>query len=417
MPGRKSIAVSLATLILGFTLGYSLGGLPGGLIGGGAEAGEVREIPVGALLLLSGAQASYGKRGQAALQLALEDINGYVERLGLKIRFKLLVEDSKTDPQVALERLQVLASLGVKAVVGPYTSAETAAVKNFADSNKVLVVSPASISSKLALPGDFVFRTIVPSRLIAWTLARAVVDRGHSKVAVIYRGDTWGEDLYLSFKDRFEELGGEIRGIRYDPQTADFSAEVAKLADAVRSLGEGTAVVGIVFEKEGIQILSLAGGNDVLSGVEWFGSSATVGSDRIKDQVGDIAVRLGGFISPLYSPPKTEEQERFSSRFRERYGEDPDTFSMNAYDTLWLIALAVIQLGGEYDGEKLAEVLPLVASKFYGVTGRLLLDENGDRVGETCSLWKIVGTEEGYKWVEVGGYSFISDRIEWYGPG
>ncbi|RLE59187.1 MAG: hypothetical protein DRJ35_06315 [Thermoprotei archaeon] len=259
------------------------------------------------------------------------------------------------------------------------------------------------------------FRLIVPSKIIAWTLARAVVDKGYTKAAVIYRSDAWGTDLYNAFKERFEKLGGVVKGIAYDPKAEDLSAEVGKLADLVQEMGDGTAVVAIIFEKEGVQILKLASKNTVLSSVQWFGSSAIVGSDKIKDQAGDIAVKLGGLISPLYSPPETPDKERFAKRFKEIYGEEPDSFSMNAYDALWLVALTIIQIG-EYDGEKIAQALIPVSSKLYGVTGRLELDENGDRIGEKCGLWMIAEENGLYKWVKIGQYDYKTDTITWTKP-
>lgn len=413
---KQVVACIIVGLLVGVAAGYLAGTAWAGRRSpsGKAAGSKTITVPIGALLLLSGAQESYGKRGQAALQLAIEDVNRYAEKVGSPFRFKLLPEDTRTDPQTAVSKLQSLASLGVKVVIGPYTSAETAAVKNFADANHIVVISPASISSNLAIPGDYVFRLIVPSKIIGWTLARAVVDRGFTKAAVIYRNDAWGSDLYAVFKKRFEELGGRVVGVPYAPKAQDLSAEVAKLSEAASRLGSGTAVVAITFEKDGLQILTLAAKDPVLSRLQWFGSSAIVGSDKIKDEAGSIAVKLGGLISPLYTPPKTPDEEKFVERFKRVYGEAPDSFSMNAYDALWLAALTIIQVG-KYDGEAVAKALIPVSWKTYGITGRLWLDENGDRIGGKCGLWKIVKTGEGYKWVHIGDYDSVLDKITWSG--
>ncbi|RLE59186.1 MAG: hypothetical protein DRJ35_06310 [Thermoprotei archaeon] len=152
---RQAVTWVLVGVILGSIIGYIIF-LQTGVPQTTKSENEIEVVPIGALLLLSGAQESYGKRGQAALQLAIEDVNKYAESIGSRFRFKLLPEDTKTDPQTAVEKIQSLATLGVKVVIGPYTSAETAAVKTFADSSKIVVVSPASISSNLALSGDCV---------------------------------------------------------------------------------------------------------------------------------------------------------------------------------------------------------------------------------------------------------------------
>ena len=120
--------------------------------------GLTGEIPIGALLPLTGVLASFGQNNKVAAEIAVEEVNDFLEKIGAGWRLKLYVEDTETKPSVALEKLMALHSKGVKVVIGPMASSGVKALKEYADSNKILVVSPSSTSPALAIPDDYIFR-------------------------------------------------------------------------------------------------------------------------------------------------------------------------------------------------------------------------------------------------------------------
>ncbi len=65
---------------------------------------EPQEIDLGALLSLNGGQSSSGEDSQVALETSAQDINKYLTDIDSKNRIKLIVEDSGTDPAIALQR-------------------------------------------------------------------------------------------------------------------------------------------------------------------------------------------------------------------------------------------------------------------------------------------------------------------------
>lgn len=148
----KTVAVvAVLLLMIGFTAGWFLR-TPA------PEVAPQPEVVFGALLALTGSGFSMGESGEAALKLAVEDVNVYLSNIGSKVRVRLIVKDTKTDPTVALEKLQSLAGKGIKVVIGPQSSAEVETVKAYADENGILLVSPSSVAPSLAIPGDNVFR-------------------------------------------------------------------------------------------------------------------------------------------------------------------------------------------------------------------------------------------------------------------
>ena len=65
----------------------------------------------------------------------------------------LSVKDTATEPATALEGLTALHEEGVKLVIGPYASSQVRAVKEFADQNGIVLISPLSTSTALAVAG------------------------------------------------------------------------------------------------------------------------------------------------------------------------------------------------------------------------------------------------------------------------
>jgi branched-chain amino acid transport system substrate-binding protein len=103
----KTVAVIAVLLLVG---GFAAGWFSR------APAPEVApqpEVAFGALLSLSGDWSSGGETSEAALELAVIEINVYLSCIGSETSIKLIVEDTGTDPAVALEKLKGFKEKGV----------------------------------------------------------------------------------------------------------------------------------------------------------------------------------------------------------------------------------------------------------------------------------------------------------------
>ncbi|MGC8835320.1 MAG: ABC transporter substrate-binding protein, partial [Infirmifilum sp.] len=160
----------------------------------------------------------------------------------------------------------------------------------------------------------------------------------------------------------------------------------------------------------GIRVIQAAAQNPTLAHLKWFGTDGSSGSSKMAQQIGDIIVSLGGLPSTNWEPASNPLQTAFKARFKSIYGEDPDAYSMNAYDAAWLIALAVMTTG-QYNGETIAKALPTIAQHYYGVTGNTALDQNGDRSAGDYAIWTVVQTPNGYNWTQIAVYNSITDQV------
>ena len=370
-----------------------------------------KEIAIGVLLPLTGDLATYGENGKYAIELAEKDINDYVKnKLGLDVTFKFYIEDTKTSAEGALNAIKTLAAKGVKFVLGPYASSEVRNVMSYAQENNIIIISPSSTAPALAVPGDNVFRTVPTDTLQGEALAKVIWEFGIRKLVIIYRNDDWGIGLAKSVKENFEALGGQTVFIPYDYKVKVYSTEVAKAADAVRDFGAGddVGVCLISFEEDGIEVVKEASAHDVLMNRKWFGSDGIAYSSKVATGIKDYADMINGIPSTIYIPAASAKKDAFIKRFAEQYKISPHPYSMNLYDSAWIVALSILEARA-YDPAKVKELIPVVANNYFGVSGWTALDDAGDRAYGDYVVTKIVdGT-----WKDIAVYSASADIVTW----
>jgi branched-chain amino acid transport system substrate-binding protein len=159
-----AIVVAIITLLVGVGIGYVVASYMAPAAPVTPKAGLTGEVPIGVLLPLSGPLATLGEPNRPALLIAADEINNLLAKSGANWRIKLYIEDTETKPEIALEKLMNLHAKGIKVVIGPMGSGEVLKIKEYADSNKILVISQSSTSPMLAIKGDYIYR-FVPNDL------------------------------------------------------------------------------------------------------------------------------------------------------------------------------------------------------------------------------------------------------------
>ena len=369
------------------------------------------DIRIGALLPLSGDLAFQGEATNVALALAADDVNAYLTAVGSGARMTVHVEDTAGDPALALDRLRTLADQGIRFVIGPYTSAEIERVKAFADETGILIVSNSSTAPSLAIPADNVFRLTPDDTHQAQAVARLMWQDRIRAVIPIWRGDVWGDGLSAALKESFDRLGGRVLdGLRFNPGTSDFTAEVETLAARVEQAtavysDSSVAVALIGFHADTVGIASQAEGYPALSTVRWYGSDVTALSPVL---VSDpevarfaAAVRLQ---NPLFGPSTIERYAAVSGRIEQQIGRAPEVYAITAYDAGWLAAYVYLATGPTQDIEALKAALVQTAESFYGATGWMGLNPAGDRRFGDYDFWAITEENGTFRWERTARY-------------
>src|SRR5687768_13675397 len=119
---------------------------------------DQKTIDVRGLFSLTGNWSSLGLTSQAAMEIAADDINEYLDDKDADFNLAVDVSDTKLETDLAKTFFIDAKNDGVTFVIGPQSSAELAAIKPLSDTSNILVVSQSSTASSLAIEGDNIFR-------------------------------------------------------------------------------------------------------------------------------------------------------------------------------------------------------------------------------------------------------------------
>ena len=371
------------------------------------------EIPIGALYANTGHIDTSG----VAAHIAIEEVNEYVQELGLDVEFVLIEECSEGEATIALEKFQSMVAQGVKAVAGPNWSSQCKAIKDYADAHNVVVFSEGSTSPVMALPDDYIFRLPVTDSTQNSALAPAIYDMGISHLIIVQRNDAWGDGNYETMLELFEAEGGTIEErLRYDASKTEFSAEAAALNDVVIELNDmyGAETVGIaVWSFEFSAIFASCEEYPVLVDSIWFGSDGFGRSTSFVDEHPNSYET--DFLAMIMGTAKSSRFEAFEEKYMERSGaRRAGTYTTHMYDIVWLLCKATLE-AGKYDGEVIKEVLPTVSEQYWGACGWTQLNENGDRATASYELWTVAlnQTSGNAGWYIAATYDAASGSLNW----
>ncbi len=413
-----AVVIAIVALVVGLLVGIMVQAYAGVVT---PAVGLTGEVEVGALFPATGDLATYGANSKSALDLAETEINEFLEDADAGWTLKLVHEDSATDPVVSLEKTESLFARGIEFIIGPQASDSVASIKDYCDSNEILVVSPSSTRIGLNKPDDFLFRFCPTDLIQGPAIARLIIDDDVTKVIAVYRDDAWGKGLHDATKARFEQpaIGGEfIESIPYDPDAPGFDTIAATLdtevADAISTYGaDKVGVLYIAFE-EVVQFFTEC---SVYSsdgwGVKWYGSDGTTGSqDMITDTTTAAFSYASGFINPIFSPTRSAKWQKVHDHVKADLGRSPDSYTYASYDIVWALALSLMAVD-KYDASAVRDVFPEVTDSLFGSSGWIILNEDGDRAPVDYDLWIIDLVDTTYEWKLVGKYAFATDSIIW----
>ena len=104
------------------------------------EVKDVKTIKIGGLFSITGNWSSLGKNSQEAMNLALVDVNNYLRETGSEYQFETVVYDTQLDTSSAKSAIQLgFSQKDVRFFIGPQSSAEVAAIREYANNNNILI--------------------------------------------------------------------------------------------------------------------------------------------------------------------------------------------------------------------------------------------------------------------------------------
>jgi len=377
--------------------------------------GEVQEILVGVLLPLSGDFMETGQSSNAGIEVAMEDINNHLVLIDSRYRVRTIVEDTATDPVVALEKLTSLDKQGIRVVIGLGSSAELNATRTYADEHGIILISTMSTAPSLAIAGDNVFRFVPPDTFQATAMAYYLKEDGITAVVPVWRGDIWGDELRNLTKAAVEKENGTVlNGVRLPVDSDEYAGTVAALdvqvGRAVAAYGkEKVGVYAITFD-EVVPLMSAASQTSNLSQVRWYGSDANVllGSLTAPGDAARFAAHTNFTGPTFWQSGLSKRSEAVLSRIQDWLGRQPDGYSLVSYDTLRVAALAGTQTASTHVS-KVKTALAETAAMIISSTGAPIeTDAAGDRSTAHYCFWSLEASSDSYRWIPLAQYDVWS---------
>ena len=163
-------------------------------------------VKIGLLAPLTGENSKQGNQLLRGINIA----NRKQNTIGDK-KIELIVEDTESDPIIAMLKVREFAAKGVTAIIGPVYGESTVTAAIEANAAKIPFISPTAQDGGLTLIGPYIFQLNFTPIVQAKALADfAVNSLGFTNAAVIASDDRWGESVAVTFENEMQKNGARI---------------------------------------------------------------------------------------------------------------------------------------------------------------------------------------------------------------
>jgi branched-chain amino acid transport system substrate-binding protein len=331
----------------------------------GAPAQTAGTIKIGAFLSLTGATASYGVSALNAIKLATDETNRAGGINGKQI--ELIVEDDHSNTQdVPGIVTRLINEAKIDALLAEPVSTRAMAAAPIAQSNRVVMISSASVKPELTMHGDYIFRACFISSTEGEAIAKFAIEKLKAKRAAIILDpqNDYAVVLAKFFAGSFTKLGGEIRGQQTYQATdqslkAQFIAMTAMNPDIVFAPGFYTTapLVARAMKQSGIKAPLI--GSD-----GWDSPDLMKGGSEPFDGV--------YFANHFWVGSTDAIVNKFVNDYQSKYGVVPDAGAATAYDAARLLFDA-FKRANSTDSRAVRDALA-ATKDFPGVTGTITID-------------------------------------------
>lgn len=312
-------------------------------------------LKIGHIIVTSGPLKGPGEPSIAAVDLAIEKINGNGGVNGKMI--EIIRFDSASDPkQASLGARKLAKDDGVIAILGPFSSGEAAVAFNVAEREKIVMMSNASSAPGLTDGKDWAWRLTEDEGKQFARLLKTLQDRDvpRAKAEIVYVSDerianVVGTKLYPALMGKFGISHGEPVAITY--KSFDLAPQIAPVVAANPDL---VAVAGLPENAaKTIRELKRQGFKGTMIGSQIFSDP------NILELFGDLAegtTFMAGFHKDS-SPAAAEFNEQFIAENAARGIRKLGAHHTDAqsYDAMFLFAQVMKEQGITGDPAKLTE--------------------------------------------------------------
>ncbi len=362
---------------------------------------------IGCLLPLSGKYAVFGQRALMGIQTAIDDLSDQYGK-----QFHIVIKDTRSDGNTAVECVQELHQANVSAILGPLLT-----VNEAGQEAEKLGIPMIALTQKNDFPlqGKYLFSNFITPEMQAQTLgAYAFMELGIKKVAILYPEERYGVRYMNLFWNVVNEFDGQVVGVEsYDGKKTDFTKPIQKLTGAIYPVPEflkpkplemnpEVMYPDLFISPEGMEnqetsekkeekieidfeaifipdspsiinmILPQLAYNDV-TGIYLLGTNLWHNNSLLSESKGynRKAVITDGF----FKESKNTITAQFAQKFQSLFQKEPGFIEAISYDTASILFTAAMdeQVGSR---ESLKDALQ-GSRIFEGVTGKTIFDKEG----------------------------------------
>jgi branched-chain amino acid transport system substrate-binding protein len=333
---------------------------------------------IGGIGPTTGGAALYGLAVQNAGQIAVDEINAAGGINGYQIEYKF--EDDQHDAEKSVNAYNSLKDWGMQVLMGTVTTTPCVAVADKTAEDGMFEITP-SASSTDVIVNDNVFQTCFTDPNQGLASAQYIGENGlATKIGIIYdSSDVYSSGICDSFVKEAANQGLEIvskEAFTQDSKT-DFSTQLQKAQDAGAELmflpfyyTEASIVLKQADQMGFTPIFFGVDGMDGILSVENFDTSLAEG------------VML---LTPFAADSSDEATQAFVTKYVDTYGDTPNQFAADAYDSIYIIKAAI---------------------EAANVTPDMSVEEIGTALTEAITTISVDGlTGEGMTWDATGAVS------------
>ena len=322
----------------------------GAMMSFAASAALAEDIKIGVFLGFTGPIESTVANMASGAELAIKEVSDSGKLLGgakvIAVRGDTTCIDSAVATATA-ERL--ITSDGVKAIVGGDCSGvTTAALKNVARPNGIVMISPSATSPALSTIEDngLFFRTAPSDARQGVIVANILKENGVKSIAVTYTNNDYGKGLADAIASNFMKQGGKVTiNVPHEDGKGDYTAEVGSLAAA----GGDLLVVAGYVDQGGRGIVQAAVDTGAFD--RFYFPDGMVSPALVKNHGADLNGSLGA------NPGTDSPGAATFVDMAKKAGFESGPFSPESYDAAALILLAMQAAGSSDSGKLKAKVM------------------------------------------------------------
>jgi len=332
----------------------------------------------------SGGSAQLGQGQRKAVELAVNEINK--NKLAGEWKLEAVFQDDEGNPTKSSSATnKLIQESKVNVVIASINSSSTLADMVVTERAGIPQITPGSTGASITEQGNkWIFRTAANDGFQADALIKyAKEDLGITKVATFTASDDYGQSGAKLLKNAIEKYGLElVANPTYNNGDKDFKPQLITIRD---NGAQAIFMWGLYTEAALISNQSQQLGLDV----QLFGASG-MAAQKLIELGGDAAQGL--ILTQTFLPdadiPTVKE---FVQKYKEKYNEDPIPHGAQAYDTVYIIANAVLKADSS-EPEALRDAIRNTQGLEL-VTENPTFNEQGDDIGKRLLITKIDGNK------------------------